>query len=260
MSQTTFQNWRLKNPFIESHLFYPEGQKCRWGRIRARWIEKGSDGKNLTHLCAFLFDLQTGDIYLDCRKQKIYAKFVVLSLSRPFFGLTKTVYHLFLPISIPLEIFKAVFNGIQQNHSFKEIAEESLCNVKHNIVDIARTPIYTIALTIVSITAVIIGPFAPNKLYDLRALAGRLEKALNRGTENFWMAAPCFQPLNNVMNIHHQDYTKSNTEYDAEPTLHGLNNLVRSYVKFRRNNRNLFNDCGRLQSKNSPFISSAYPV
>lgn len=256
----TFQNWQESHPFLKNSLIYSDDKNCHWARIRANWKEKKIDGKTLSHLCAFTIDLHTGDLYLDCRKRKIWAKCFALTLGRPFFGLVKTMYHLFLPLSIPMEIFKSIFIGVQQKQSFYQISQLSLRNIKNSLADIIRTPVYMTAMTIVTLSAVIFGPFAPLKIYDLRALAGRLENALNRGEESIWNMAPCFQPLDNIMDIHQHNFEKADTEYEAEPALHGLNNLARSYVKFRRRNHNLFNDCGFLQPLNKPYTSAASAV
>lgn len=257
---TSFNKWRDENSFVEDHILYDEGEDCRWCRFSTQWNEKKEDKNDIiTHLCAFTLDLQTGDLYLDCRKRKIWAKFFVLSVTRPLFGFIKTAYHLCLPISIPIEIFKAIIVGRHQNQSSDEIAQAAWINIKYNIADIIRTPLYTTALIVVTISAVIIGPFAPRKLYDLRALAGHLEIVLNRGQDSLWNLAPCFQPLNNLMEIHKENYQKADTEYDDEATLQGCNNLVRSYIKFRREHRNIFNDCGMLLPENKVYISAAFP-
>lgn len=256
----TFQNWRKTHPFIEDYLIYPDNKdkNCRWARIQANWKEQKTGGKNLSHLCAFTIDLNSGDIYLDCRKRKIWAKCAALTIGRPIFGITKTMYHLALPLSIPIEIYKSVIEDLQKKMSANQILKNSLRSIKHNLTDIIRTPLYSLAMTIVTLSAVIIGPFAPSKLYDLRARVGRLENKLNRGEDSIWNRAPCFQPLENLMHIHHLQYVKKDTQYEDEPSLHGLNNLARSYVKFRRTNRNLFNDCACLQSQDKAYVSAAY--
>lgn len=173
-------------------------------------------------------------------------------MARPFFGLIKTAYHLCLPFSIPVEIFKAIMEGKQRNESASEIATAAWRNVKHSLADIIRTPLYTIAMTIVHLAAVCIGLFAPHKLYDLRELAGRLENALNRGEDNWWTLAPCFQPIGNLMNIHKAKYQKEDTEYEEEPVLHGFNNLARAYIRNKRDY--LCHACFDLE----PYISYAY--
>lgn len=255
MDVTAFQNWREDNPFIEDYFFYPDGKECGWCRIKAHWHEKKEDGRDLFHLCAFAIDLQTGDVYLDCSKRKIWAKCVVLTLGRPLCGLAKTIYHLFAPISIPVEIFRAMSLGREQGKSSSEIAAMAWHSVKNSLADIIRTPLYTIAIIIVTLAGTIIGPFAPHKLYDIRALAGRLESDLNRGKQNDWTIAPCFQPIDNLMKIHEENYKKTDTRYEDDSTLQGLNNLARKYVKFMRSNRVPLNNCGMLLPEDVPFVS-----
>ena len=111
-------------------------------------------------------------------------------------------------------------------------------------------------MTIVVLVGVIIGPLAPHKLYDLRAMAGHLEKTLNRESET-WTLAPCFQPIANLKSIDKDKYIKDDTVYDQEDTLKGLNNLARSYVRYRRKNRNPFDDYCRLVPQNGVYVSPA---
>lgn len=252
-----FKEWRDTHPLIETDLRFPNGDDSGWGRINAKWHEK-HDGIDLTHICAFTLDLQTGDIFLDCTKQKIWTKCLLLTLGRPLFGLLKTTYHLILPISIPVEIFNAIYGGITNSESAITIASNVGIRVWHNVLDIVRTPLYTVVLTVITLAAVIVGPFAPRNLFELRALAGRVENALTRG-EDFWTLAPCFQPIANLMTIEDEEkYVKNDTEYDPDEVLHRLNNLARSYVNYRRSNRNPFDDYGRLHKDDVAYISPAY--
>jgi len=255
MTNFKFETWRKDNPYIEDHLHFPDGEASGWGRVYAKWHEK-HDGIDLTHICAFTLDLHSGELYLDCTKRKIWTKCLCLTAGRLFFGLTKTVYHLALPISIPFEILKAVIAGIEHQDSAKTIAQNAAIKVCHNAADIFRTPIYSVVLTIIALAGVIIGPFAPCKLYDLRALAGRIENALNRGEES-WTLAPCFQPIEDITSIETLIYSKSDTVYDQEAGLHRLNNLARAYVGHRRAVRNPFDDYCRLVKQDGAYISPA---
>lgn len=257
MDNINFQTWRDENPYLEEHFRFPDGEECGWGRIQAKWHEQ-HEGIDITHICAFTLNLQSGDIYLDCSKLKIWTKCLVLTIGRPLLGVYKTIYHVFLPLSIPVEICIAIHRGIQNQESAGTIAKNAGIRVLNNFADIIRTPLYTVILTIVTLSAVIIGPFAPHKLYDLRALAGRIENALNRGEESFWTMAPCFQPISNIFTVGKKNYIKEDTEYDSEDVLHGLNNLARSYVNYRRENRNPFDDFCRLPAEGVPYISPSY--
>lgn len=255
MNLLTFDDWRKTHSYIEQKIAPIKESESRWGRLMTQWNEKKSPENILFHRCAFALDLRTGDLYLDCSESKIWRKCVALCFARPLIGTAKTFYHLCLPISIPLEIFKAVWEGVQEKHSFYQITSSARIRVVNNTTDIVRTPLYTVALTIMSIQAVVVGLYSPVRLYDLRKEAGRLENALNRGIESMWTCVPCFQPIHHLMQIHEFSHYKEDTEYDEEPTLIGCNNLTRSYVKFMRQNRNIFTNCAMLLPPNTTYIS-----
>jgi len=261
MQPTSFQNWLKSNSIVEEQISHSEGKDFRWARLKTCWEEKknGLD-TTLFHRCAFILDLQTGDVHLDCSKKKIWTKCFALSFARPLVGLVKTAYHVCLPISLPIEIFKAISKGRQEKQSAKDIAGLAWSNVKMSLVDIVRTPVYTLALTIIAIAAVIIGPFAPRKLYEFRHLEGQLEIDLVRGQDEFWMIAPCFHSFYNLMDIHKKDKVHDDTKYHNDPTMHGCNNITRNYVIRRRSNRLLCNDCGTLLSENKAYTSPAFPI
>ncbi len=263
MQALTFTDWRKTHPFIEDYIFYPDG-KSRWARLVVPWHEciyneQGQKIKDIYHKCAFSLDLFTGNIYLDCRKRKIWMKCAALTIGTPLLGYLKTLYHLFFPLSIPLEIFKTVQHGLQQQHTKKQIAYEVLRDVARNTVDAIRTPLYTVALTIVALAAVCIGIFVPYQLYQFRWIFENIENNLNwNKNELAWNMVPCFHFYNNVMSIGQDySYTKADTVYDQNPTLKGLNNLARANVKFRRRGYNIFNDCCLKLDPNKPYISAA---
>lgn len=257
MTSLTFHDWRKIHPYMEEKIVNIAETKSHWGRLMTQWKEKKGSENILFHQCAFALDLRTGELYLDCNENLIWRKCVALCFARPLIGIAKTFYHLCLPISIPVEIFKAIRQGIQEKHSFSQISYAVWINVFNNISDMIRTPLYAVTLTIISIQAVVIGLYAPIKLYDLREQAGRLENALNRGKETMWTCAPCFQPLCHLMDIHNDHYQKEDTEYDTEPTLIGCNNLARNYVKFMRKNRNIFSNYGMLLPADATYTSPA---
>ena len=259
MSSIAFQNWLSSHPVIAPSFVHREGKNCRWVRIHALWNEKIDPSKASPHQYAFTLDKETGSLYIDCRKRKIWVKFAFLSIGHPLFGFFKTIYHLAFPLSLPIEIFKAIQKGINDSLPPKEIGTRVFENIKFSLADSFRTPLYTVALSILSIAALVIGPFAPVKLYDVRTLAAKLEITLHRGNESM-VLAPCFQPLSNLMTIAlERDYEADDTIYDStwDPTMKGLSNLARSAIKHRRKDSVLFNDCGMLFPKGKTFISSA---
>lgn len=266
MQTLAFTNWRAAHPFIEDYIFYPEGKNFRWARLVVPWHECVYDGqgqkiKEIYHRCAFSLDLYTGDLYMDCRRRKIWAKCAALIVGTPLTGYIKTLYHLALPISVPIVIFQTIQQGIQQQHSKKQIAYEVVCNIGRNGADIICTPLYTVTLMIVAIAAVCIGFFVPSYLYHFRLLFGDIEIARNWGENNMtWDTIRCFHPYTNLVNVdRHYSQTKQDTVYDQnDPILKGLNNFVRANVKFRRRGCNLFNDCFMKFDPNKPYISAAY--
>lgn len=219
-----FENWKKNHPRIVNNYFtYPNGKNCRWGRVRCKWLKKGCNGQGIPHVINSCIDMKTGEIYFDDNKRTIYGKFCLLSVGRPLHGIVKTLYHASL-FGVAHEIFKPIKGQQSKNKRLK--------NVVKSLVDIVRTPIYTIALTILSIAAVIIGPLRPTLLYDLRALAGKIEKSLVRGERyNGFILAPCFQVRVNIMDVGIKYYNtdrSDDTIYSSEDkTVRGLSNLAR---------------------------------
>ncbi len=233
---SSFNTWHLNNSSILNSLLYREAEDSRWAKCKGIWKEKKGE-KILQHTCLFTCDLSNGNLYTDCTVLTIWKKCFCLSVLRPFVGVGKTAYHVFFPISIPLEIYKAYQE--KKGASFKDFIQTAEEKIKNSLFDIFRTPLYTLALTIISVAAVIIGPFTPSKLYEFRKFYGHLEQELNRGDPE-WTCAPCFQPIENLMNVDQWNLEKEDTEYELDPIDKGLNNLTRGYVKFKRKNCDLF--------------------
>jgi hypothetical protein len=274
MLPINFETWKEQHPtFMQQYVKMPEGQK--WGRVICKWEEKPSEvnqtiTQNITHTYAAAINLKNGDIYLDCRKRKIWAKCALYSLVQPIILTAKTVYHLLLPVSIPLEIYKTVQAARKENPeiSKKELAKRCFIQVGKNFADIVRTPAYAVALTVIGIAGVIIGPLAPKTLYDIRATAGKMEKSLHWGDDTSpWILFKCFQPISNLMTIGKEEWTRFNnaTVYlkgkndEESTTLYGLTNLARALIQFRRDHRAIFNDCFQKYAKNEPYKSKATP-
>lgn len=162
----------------------------KWGKILCEWTEIKKNGDQLHHLYASTINLQTGDLHMDCRRRKIFAKCLAVSVLRPFHAAVKTAYHLSM-IPVAEEIFK----GLKK----QQTAKESLKNSAKSIADIVRTPLYGIALTIISIAALAIIPINPNRAYDFREAYGKVERSLEWGKKlTPWTMAPCFQSYVNI--------------------------------------------------------------
>lgn len=196
-----------------------------------------------------------GEIYLDCSKKKIWCKHVVNLVVRPFHGAVKIIC---TPITIALEII----HFIQKKQDFKTSAKWIFCH----IVDLARTPIYTLAIEITSFAAILSGIFVPVSLFKTREIAGKLERSLYR-VENNWddkileheiiqMLFPCFSPFWKKLEVD-QDNKPDCTNFDS--ALERINKFATRVLKLQREECILFN-CGKLsQSKySSPWFSETH--
>lgn len=171
----------------------PENSK--WGRVIARWNEKISDNVVLNHRFSFCVNLANGDFFLDCSKKKIFAKMVVLTILRPLDAAIKTLFHLSL-LGVAIALYKGV--------SKKQSAWTVIKNCGKEIADIVRTPLYGIALTVMSIAAIVFAVFDSASLYTMRDLMGRMEQSLYWGEQHrYGTLAPCFQPLLKITNDHY---------------------------------------------------------
>lgn len=174
------QNYQILHPELIDRIQLSESPNCKWGRFLCKPAVEGEGKEGLFHIYAAGLNLETGDLYLDCTKKKIYAKCCTFLLVNPFWGIIKTAYHLLLPVSIPLTIYHTVKEAKKGKKPYRsnEIVRRVFVNIARNCADIVRTPLYTLVNTIVTLAAVVIGPFAPKKLYDLRSLIGKIEQSL----------------------------------------------------------------------------------
>lgn len=246
---------------FEKYIVKADGENCKWGRLVCKWTEKKGGDDTLEHIFTPLVNLQTGKIYSDCSKKKIYVKFLAHTILRPFHILFKTVYHLAIPISIPIIIAETCEKGIKEKKTKGEIAKACLLNSARSLADIVRTPLYGIAMTVVNIAALIIGPFAPKCLYDLRELTGKLVQSLNRSEEpvddDFFR---CFQEILTLENIYLRNKLNDDTIYSpqAPGNIIGLNNLARANVRYLRANYVFCNNpFGKLGYETS-YTSASY--
>jgi|GEM_PF-3061381 len=244
-----------QEPKFNDLILKTEGNNSKWGRLVCQWNED----KGLHHKYATLVNLNTGDIYLDCSKKKIYAKFILHTLLRPFNIIFKTVYHVSVPISIPHIIYKTCVKGRKNESSGGEIAKNCFKNSFNSLADIIRTPVYGVAMTIVSIAALIIGPLAPKVLYDLRESIGMLVQSLHRSDKFVDDLFGCFQPIKNLKTINKDNKKHSDTIYSKNSDhIKGTNNFARSQVKFRREHWAIFNQTFGKLDPNVTYISPSF--
>jgi hypothetical protein len=245
---------------IHHLIHHTEGVNSKWGRIDCQWMEDKENGDvtQLEHHFFPLINKTTGDIYLDCSKRKIYVKFIVHSIIRPVLILGKTLYHAAFFISIPHIIAETIARGKKNELAGGEIAKQCVKNSFKSLADIIRTPLYGVAMEVVSATALIVGPLAPRTLYTLREAIGALVRSLNWNDRQDYMndLFMCFQPIKSIDRM-----IKTAQRDNRNPVGYiqiQLNQYAENNIKFRRENRTPFNDCYRLVDPNVEYSSPSY--
>lgn len=215
-------------------------------RIKCVW-----EDRDISHEYHAIINTKTGDIYLDCQRRKIFAKHFTFIFLRPIYTIIKTIWHTTIVGPAALEIYKTATG--------KQTVLKGLKNYGWSILDIGITPLTGLAMTVISIASVILSPFNPNLLYRGRELIGSIER-FQHHTDNLLKAttpslSPCFSPFANIATIHSQ-WRKVHSR-DTESVKVGLVILAKILIKFRMNNRALFNNCMRLHPEDKQYVSAA---
>lgn len=181
-------------------------------------------------------NIKTGELYLDCRKRKIFVKHLVLSVLRPLNTCMMTIWHASIIAPLAVEIL-AVIRG---NQSIRDLG----INTAESLADIIRTPLYGLAITVVHVAAIILAPISPNSLYKTREIAGKLERKMLRVESilhaDAWLVVHCFSPVSNI-------------------SIRRPETFAKQVISFRRNHSFIFNDCGKILPENKTYISAAKP-
>lgn len=212
-----------------------------WVRFPMVWREKVGD-RVLEHTYRTLENRSTGDIYCADSLKEVTKKFAILLFVRPLHATIKTAYHISLPISVPREIHLALQR--QSNASKTEKAKIAAIAIKNNLIDIGRTPLYGLVLTVISAVGIVLGIFRSEKIYELRAVAGNLELRLNRGIEcGVWELTICFRPLYNRSDFAkewRQGKSYADTDYPPDnKDLQVASNIARAEIRYMRTYRQL---------------------
>jgi hypothetical protein len=167
-----------------------------------------------------------GNIYNTDKKIILYFKFFLSFLARPVHLIIKTAYHLFL-IGVFVAIAKELKSKKGEKAALKKGELASAVpkpidkaagtlgqKVVRSLVDIFRTPLYELVMTIVSLTAILTAPFSPGLLYDFRCFTGQLTREL------FWGAkydmpvnlTPCMYRVGNIMDFEKNPQSASQAE------------------------------------------------
>lgn len=200
-----FEKWMEAHPdFVAKHIVR---ENENWGKLICEWTEQKTvtdetgkaHVKKITHIFVATINLKTGEVYMDCRRRKIFAKHAAsLIIGRPLITAIKTLYHVSMFRVIKMIFFATV--GKQVEDTAGNVKREKITwrkagtKIARNFADIVRTPIYSVALLIINLATVILIPLSPNIAYDLRALHGKIEKSLNWGKiHTSWTLGRCFQ-------------------------------------------------------------------
>lgn len=199
-------------------------------RLAVVWNEtqRGENGQvnAIRHLFTIGIDSKN-QCYIDCRKRLIFLKIVASTVFRPIVACMITAYSLSM-----IPIFKAIFEACSGKITREEAWQRSVRSIK----DIARVPLYELAMVIVGCVGVLVAPFAPTTLYRFRELIGKIERAMCYGEyRGSYAFTPCFQSRQLSELIfeftafefegRHCITNKSNTDY-GEHSLEAISNLL----------------------------------
>lgn len=253
MKNLTYNEWKSTQPEIANSIIYREKDGPEnWGVVLCKWKQYTlTKRKVLKHLYPPVINLNTGDVFIQQDRAEILLKFALQVLSRPIHIAFKTAFHALIPFSIPIQILLSIHNSwIKEGTNWKktrtnaQILNHCLKNSFRSLADIIRTPLYGIVLTIHSLAALIIIPFAWNKAYELMAKNGEIEKALNwNKIHRIGTLFNCFQPYFNIAEIGEiwqgdlsdTKYTSGRMPPTLQPkynkTLRGLTNFARAQIR-----------------------------
>ncbi len=222
-----------------------EGPDSKWAKLICRWKKKIQTPEGMEIVPKKLktvINCKTEKVYLGDSKKVIAAKFSELSLATPVFMTVKTIYHLFFPLSLPYQIYitmhemkkleaLAVKKG--QEPPPRDLASRVARVILRNFIDIVKTPLYMVAMTVVAVSTLILAAIKPQILYEGRVLYGEMLMSLNWGEKKtLWTLALCMQPLADLKNENEKkfQYVADDIEYNAPSgtKLHALNNMARN--------------------------------
>lgn len=242
-----FLAFKQANPTWEKKLGIYQRDSFVYKRIPYRWANK--------HKAIFsyhtIINTKTGDLYIDCRRRKIFVKQVAALFIRPLHTcLAKTLWEI---ASLIPRLLLNTYDLAQREISFITFAARTVTA----FTDIVRTPLYGIALTVCHLFSIALGLLAPTTLYYTREITGNLELAHLRkksifdrdGNPRSWALVGCFTPLGNLLA----------EGSSPEEISSNLQNFAKSQIKFRRRTNAIFNDCGLILPKGASYLSAAAP-
>ncbi len=283
---TTWDGWKTNHntlfgsiTFIEKDLQSKEKGSSNWLRVNCIWEERSEGTQTKKHTYCLILDNTNGNLYLDVSQKKLVVKFLTLSLIRVFHATLKIFYHIALPISIPIEIFKAYSQAASEakeksvSITYSRVAYLAIRNVSRSILDIVRTPLYNIAMIFLMLAGI---PSSPNYRYEIMKIVGLMEINLTWANSSdplhsrisFWTLAGCLQPMANLQDFgcnpdpsRHPDTKYENQVSKGDKFIdlkirNDLANFARSQIVYLREGKRLFEGCQQLP-KDVVYASTA---
>lgn len=184
-------------PEFKNYFVAPENKNSKWGHLLLTWNQQLQD-RIITHKFSPVVNLTSGEIYLDCTKNKIYVKIFAHTLVRP---VLTPFYVLQKVISIKGNIYKSVSNDINKDEQIKRIALNALTIFISDLTDIPKIIICSTILTALSALVLVVIPFGYTDItYDARDLLGKIIRFMHN--DRYLMTRKdvfiCFSPISNL--------------------------------------------------------------
>lgn len=243
MNEIYFENYIRENPNWKAELGVYQRDSAKYQRIKCIWEETLDNNEVLKHEYHAVINVKTGEIFLDCRRRKIFVKDLCLIAARPIVYAIKTLWHASIIGPLALEI--------RETYKGNQTQKTAALNTVKSLMDIVRTPLYGTAMVITQIFGTIIGIFAPNTLYYSRDMVGKLGRAMLRVDRmcdgGVWAFDPCFSPFRNLVR-------NGDNQEDIKKM---LSDFAEGAIDFRRKFRAPFNDFFHKFPAGKTYISAA---
>ena len=219
-----------------------EGPRSKWMQLTCHWNKINENNVIVPHCIEPIINAKTEKLYVPDQKSDMAIKFLGMIIYTPIALIAKTVYHLVLPISLGHQIFLAVnkFKATEdaaQKNGAPHLAKRIVKVIIRNLIDIVKTPLYAIAMTVVALATIIFSIFKSTFLYEGRVAYGELLMSLNWGNKkSIWTITPCMVPIADLKkNEKKFNYTEEDKIYQGPQgtKIDALNNLARSLFNSR---------------------------
>lgn len=237
---TEFENWKKipsNGVFFDDSIEF-SNSKDQYGTLKIDFDFEFNAKKHSLH-SEFIVSKSTGAIYGKMSPDSIKKVFWGLVFVRPLQIIFKMTYHALLPISIPLEIKRALDQSGKPS-SCLELAIRCTLAAIRSFADILRTPLYGIALTVIALAAVLFSGNQTEDVYSFLNFSSRVERDLFWGEKKRCLAR-CQQPIDylHLVSGRQVDYDAKydiKIEYNAKPLelRYGLIQMSVSYALFQK--------------------------